>query len=328
MTAPSRREFLEARQSGLGGSDIAAILGMSRWGTPYSVYRSKVEPIPEEDLEEKEYQYWGNVLEDVVAREYAKRTGNKVQRVNVQMQHPDHPFMQANIDRAVVNPKIAGNVRWRDGRLTTDRVLECKTANAFAASDWGDDGTDDVPDYYLIQCQWYLGITQADVADLAVLIGGSEFRRFTIARNDELVADLQEEAALFWKHVESRTPPDPSTVEDALHRWPRHLNAKTEIVGVETYDAACNLHTVKEQMKELKTREEALKLDIMKAAGDAEALTHGGEKIATWKAQTADRLDAKALRTDHPGLAALYTFTTESRVLRLTNAVRTKEANQ
>ena len=135
MTKQTRREFLEARQSGLGGSDIAAILGMSKWDTPYGIYRSKTEPIPDEDTEEHEYQYWGHVLEDVVAKEYQKRTGNKVQRVNVQMQHPDYPFMQANIDRAVVNPDIAGNVRWKDGRLTTDRLLECKTANAFARAD-------------------------------------------------------------------------------------------------------------------------------------------------------------------------------------------------
>lgn len=328
MTIQSRRDFLEARQSGLGGSDIAAILGMSRWGTPYSVYRSKVEPIPDEDTEEREYLYWGNVLEDVVAKEYAKRTGYKVQRVNVQMQHPDHPFMQANIDRAVINPQIAGNVRWKDGRLTTDRVLECKTANAFAAKDWGDVGSDEVPDYYLIQCQWYLGITQAEVADLAVLIGGSDYRHFSIIRNDTLIADLQEEAAAFWGRVESLTPPDPSTVDDALHRWPRHLHDKTEIVGVETFNAACDLHAVKEQMKELKKREDALKLDLMRAAGDAEVLTHGGEKIATWKAQTANRIDTKALKADHPDIAALYTKTSESRVLRLTSAVSKKESSQ
>jgi len=326
MTKQTRREFLEARQSGLGGSDIAAILGMSKWDTPYGIYRSKTEPIPDEDTEEHEYQYWGHVLEDVVAKEYQKRTGNKVQRVNVQMQHPDYPFMQANIDRAVVNPDIAGNVRWKDGRLTTDRLLECKTANAFARADWGDEGSDDVPDYYLIQVQWYLGITQAEIGDLAVLIGGSEYRRYSIARNDDLVADLQDEASKFWAHVANGTPPDPSTVEDAMNRWPRHLNEKTEIVGVDVFNAARELDQVKTQMKELKKQEDACKLVIMKACQDAEILTHGGEKIATWKAQTSDRIDTKAFKADHPDLAALYTTTNETRVLRLTSAVKQKDA--
>lgn len=322
MTAQSRREFLEARQSGLGGSDMAALLGMSKWDTPHSIYRSKTEPVATEDTEEKEYQYWGQVLEDVVAKEYQKRTGSKVQRVNVQMQHPDHPFMQANIDRAVINPKIAGNVRWKDGKLTTDKLLECKTANAFARADWGEDGTDDVPDYYLIQCMWYMGVTQTETADLAVLIGGSEYRAYTIGRNDELISDLQEEAARFWDMVKNGTPPDPQTVEDATHRWPQHMRDKTEIVGVDVFNAARELDTVKEQMKALEEREKALKVQIMKAAGDAEALTHGGEKIATWKTQTTDRLDSKALKSDHPDLASLYTKTTQSRVLRLTKAVK------
>ena len=322
MTHQSRREFLEARQQGIGGSDVAALVGLSKWDTPYSVYRSKVEPISDEDAEEKEYQYWGTVLEDVVAKEYAKRSGNKVQRVNVQMAHPDHPFMTANIDRAVVNPDIAGNVRWKEGRLTTDKVLECKTSNAFAAGDWGDTGTDDVPDYYLIQCQWYLGITQAETVDLAVLIGGSDFRTYTIGRNDDLIEDLQEVAADFWELVEKREPPAPETVEDALHRWPRHIAEKTKIVGPETFKAATDLNQVKEQLKSLEKQEDALKLEIMKAAGDAEYLTHGGERIASWKTQESKRLDSKSFKADHPDLFDLYATTKESRVLRLTKAVK------
>jgi putative phage-type endonuclease len=166
MNAPARKAFLEERQTSIGGSDIAAILGMSKFSTPYDIWRSKVEPVEEEDESEKPYLYWGSVLEDVVAKEYALRTGYKIQRVNKKLVHPKHAFIAANIDRAVVNPEIAGNVRWKDDRLTTDKILECKTSNAFAAGDWGESGTDDVPLYYLIQCQWYLGVTGAETADL------------------------------------------------------------------------------------------------------------------------------------------------------------------
>lgn len=311
-----RQEFLAARKAGIGGSDIAAILGLSQWKTPYEVWLDK-RGEREDDGEQSEPAYWGTVLEDVVAKEYQKRSGNKVQRVNRMMQHPEAPFALANIDRAVVNPEISGTVRWKGDRLTTDRLLECKTANGFMAKFWGDAGTDDVPDYYLTQCQWYCAITGAAACDLAVLIGGQDFRTYTIARHDDLIADLLSEGKAFWRLVQSGIAPDPQTIEDAARRWRRHVDGKVEIVGVNACSAARDLHDVKAQMKNLAEREKALKLVIMKEMGDAEAATHAGQKLCTWKYQTAERVDVKALRAEHPDIADLYTKTSESRVFRL-----------
>lgn len=313
----ARNDFLARRMHGLGGSDIAAIVGLSKFKTPYDVWLSKQPGAPIEDERDKPWLYWGAVLEDMVAKEYALRTGAKIQRVNAQLVHPDHHFALANIDRAVVNPEIRGNVRWLDGRLTTDRILECKTANGFAASVWGADGTDQVPDAYLCQTQWYMGITGARYADLAVLIGGSDYRRFTIEVDAELFADLLTEAAAFWRLVEAGIAPDPQTVADAQNRWPQHLKAKTTMATAGAARAVQELADIKERMADLKEREDALKLTIMAEMQDAETLTDMGDPIATWKAQTAERIDSKALRADHPDIAALYSKTSTTRVLRL-----------
>ena len=313
----ARNDFLARRMHGLGGSDIAAIVGLSKFKTPYDVWLSKQPGAPIEDERDKPWLYWGAVLEDVVAKEYALRTGAKIQRVNAQLVHPDHHFALANIDRAVVNPEIRGNVRWLDGRLTTDRILECKTANGFAASVWGADGTDQVPDAYLCQTQWYMGITGARYADLAVLIGGSDYRRFTIEADAELFADLLTEAAVFWGLVEAGIAPDPQTVADAQNRWPQHLKAKTTMATAGAARAVQELADIKERMADLKEREDALKLTIMAEMQDAETLNDMGDPIATWKAQTAERIDSKALRADHPDIAALYSKTSTTRVLRL-----------
>lgn len=238
-----------------------------------------------------------------------------MQRVNAMMQHPDAAFAIANIDRAVINPEIAGNVRWKDGRLTTDRLLECKTSNGFMAKFWGEPGTDAVPDYYLTQCQWYLGITGAETCDLAVLIGGQDFRVYTLARHDELIADMLEAGAAFWKIVQSGVAPDPQTVEDAARRWRRHVDGKTEIVGAESFDAARELHEIKRRQKDLEDREKDLKLTIMKDMG--EAATHAGQKLATWKTQSRTALDQKRFKADRPEMFDLYAKPTESRVFRL-----------
>lgn len=313
----ARNDFLARRKHGLGGSDIAAIVGLSKFATPYDVWLSKRPDAPIEEEGEKPWLYWGAVLEDVVAKEYALRTGRKIQRVNAQLIHPEHHFALANIDRAVVNPDIAGRVWWKDGRLTTDRILECKTANGFAASVWGADGTDQVPEAYLCQTQWYLGITGASYADLAVLIGGSDYRRFTIKADPELFADLLTEAAAFWKLVEEGIAPDPQTVADAQNRWPQHLKAKSVMATAGAARAVNELAEIKERMSELKDREDALKLTIMAEMQEAETLTDMGDPIATWKAQTAERIDSKALRADHPDIANLYSKTSTTRVLRL-----------
>lgn len=313
----ARNEFLARRRSGLGGSDIAAIVGLSKYATPYDVWLSKRGEDEPEDEGEKPWLYWGSVLEDVVAKEYATRTGNKVQRVNAQLIHPEHHFAIANIDRAVVNPEIRGNVRWLDGRLTTDRILECKTANGFAASMWGESGTDQVPEAYLCQTQWYLGITGARYADLAVLIGGSDYRTYTIEADTGLFSDLMTEAAAFWRLVEDGTAPDPQTVADAQARWAQHIKGAAVMASAATARAVEELAAIKDRMSDLKAREDMLKLAIMAEMQEAETLTDMGQPIATWKTQTAERVDTNALRADHPEIAALYSKTSTTRVLRL-----------
>ncbi|PNW65637.1 UNVERIFIED_CONTAM: hypothetical protein BEN50_21860 [Euhalothece sp. KZN 001] len=310
-------EFMEARRGGLGGSDMAAILGFSRYATPYDVWLAKRGEAEPERQEEKPWLYWGHQLEDLIAKEYQKRTQRRVQRVNRQMRHPDHSFMVGHIDRAVVNPEIAGRVNWKMGRLTTDRILEIKTANAFTAGAWGESGTDDVPEEYLIQCQWYMGLTGADVADLAVLIGGSDYRSYSIARHDGLIDDLVAEAERFWRLVESGVAPDPQTVEDCKRRWPQHTTSRTEIVGVDVARKVDRLKDIKAEIKELESEAEALRVPVLAAFGDAEAITHGGERLATWKTQAQTRLDAKKVKAERPDVFEQYAATTETRVLRL-----------
>lgn len=316
----AREQWLAERRKGIGGSDIAAILGLSPYRTPMDVYlekRGETQPRGDDQA-----MYWGTVLEDVVAGEYQKRTGRKVQRVNQMLRHPEHEFMLANIDRAIVNPNISGTVRWKDGRLTTDRILECKTANSYSADQWGDAGTDNVPDAYLLQCQWYLGITRADVADLAVLIGGSDYRIFSMQRDDGLIGDMIEAAAEFWKRVQEGIAPDPQSVSEAARKWPKHVASKSLVVDVTIAEACAELEAISQQKKQLEAREDELKTKVMSAFGDAEEITYMGRRLATWKTQTTTRVDTTRLKKELPDIAAQFTTSSESRVFRL---IKSKE---
>lgn len=116
----SHQEWLEDRKKGIGGSDVGTILGLNKWKSPYQLWLEKTGQVV---LEESgsEPAYWGNVLEEVVAKEFQERTGKKVRRRNQVFEHPLHPFLRANIDRDVVGENA---------------ILECKTANQFLGKEW------------------------------------------------------------------------------------------------------------------------------------------------------------------------------------------------
>lgn len=316
MTSQSRIDWLKGRQSGIGGSEIAAIVGLNQYTTPMQIWESKVNPVVEDNTT-SEPAYWGNVLEEVVAKEYAKRTGYKVQRVNTQMRHPDFQFAIANIDRAIVNHAISGTVRWKDGKLTTDRILECKTANGFSVKQWGEIGSDQVPDSYLIQCQWYMGVTGASICDLAVLIGGQDFRIYTITRDDDLINDLLLQGAAFWELVKNNIAPDPVNYPEAVKKWAisdSSLSVQADDLLVDDLE---QIQSIKAQVKELEAQEDALKARVLLALESAETLLYQGVKVATCKTQTRNSFDAKAFEKDHPELYAQYKKQSSTRVLRI-----------
>jgi len=316
MTSQSRIDWLKQRQSGIGGSEIAAIVGLNQYTTPMQVWESKVNPVVEDNATSQP-AYWGTVLEDVVAKEYVLRTGRKVQRLTKQMMHPDFSFAIANIDRAIINPDIAGRVFWKDGKLTTDRILECKTANGFSVKQWGEAGSDQVPDSYLIQCQWYMGVTGASICDLAVLIGGQDFRIYTILRDDDLINDLLLQGAAFWELVKNNVAPDPVNYPEAVKKWANSdpsLSVQADDLLVDDLE---QIQSIKAKVKELEAQEDALKARVLISLESAETLLYQGVKVATCKTQTRTSFDAKAFEKDHPELYAQYKKTTSTRVLRI-----------
>ena len=223
MTSAERLEWLKTRQTGIGGSDVAAILGLSRYKSALDVYNDKVGEVS--DSEQSQAAYWGTQLEDIVAKEFQKRTGMKVQKINSQLSRDG--WMHANIDRAVVNPEISGNVRVLDeakqletGRLlTTDSILECKTASSFIADQWGPSQEAEIvagkavvehkiPIYYETQVQWYMGVTGAKRCYVAALLGGQDFRIYCVERDDDVIDALQQQCREFWfERVLKQVPP-------------------------------------------------------------------------------------------------------------------------
>lgn len=299
--ATKRLEWLRKRQSGIGGSDIAALLGLSPWSTPFAVWESKVQPIADDaDDAGSEAMYWGTVLEDVVAREYAKRAGVTVQRVNADMRQPGRPWLMANVDRAIVAPKSRARFNARTGRLEgAAGLLEVKTASAYAAAEWeGADGSDAMPVYYAAQCMYYLGVTGQEVCDVAVLIGGSNYQWRRIVRDEATIAAMFEAATEFWHtYVVTKEPPPPTCAADMARLFPRDdgallkIDADPELVGMVDRLRALRLE-VDTCSTEAERLADALKMRIGAHAG----LSFEGQPVVTWKAsKDSARTDWKAV---------------------------------
>jgi len=209
-------EQLAERHSGLGGSDAAPALALSPFKSPLALFlekRGKVDTV--ETLAAFE---WGNRLEPVIRQAYSDKTGRVVRMPTGTLRHPEHPFMIAHLD----------------GVTDDRRVFEAKTSRI--GDGWGKSGTDEVPHWYLLQCQHYLSITGFEVADVAVLIGGSDFRVYEVPADRDLQNDIITGEAEFWSLVVANTPPPPEWDVDSVEimaRLFRETNGDTVIADEE-----------------------------------------------------------------------------------------------
>ncbi|MBV5337566.1 MAG: YqaJ viral recombinase family protein, partial [Deltaproteobacteria bacterium] len=204
----AREEWLVQRRAGLGGSDIGAILGLSPYRTPVDVWMEKTGRGTGQD--ETLQMRFGSYAEEFVAREYTAKTGNSVQRFTPMLHHPVAPVL-GNVDRLVIpsGAKVASHKQ----EIRTDRGLECKTASAFSVNDdqnWGEEGTDQVPPSYLIQCSTYMALTGCSLWDLAVLFGNQELRIYNLKRDAELEQEIVARSTEWWnRHIVGDVAPEP-----------------------------------------------------------------------------------------------------------------------
>lgn len=282
-----RTEWLKARRSGIGGSDVAAILGLSKWKTPLEIYNDKInEDLPVE--ESNPSIEWGNRLEPVIRQKYADETGLTVTIPNKTFRHPEYPFMIANVD----------------GLLPDGSVLEIKTARSGA--DWGEEGTDEIPEHYLTQVQHYMTVVGAKKCDIAVLIGASDFRIYHVDFDPEISDMLIEEEKAFWQRVVDRNPPAPRTYKEASATFPKSKEQSIESSDEILHDVA-EMNLINNKLDELTKRKKELQGNIASFMGESDTLTVYGRTIATWKtSKPRTTFDSETFRTKHPDLYTQY----------------------
>ena len=235
----NREEWLAERRTGIGGSDVAPILGLSPFKTAFEVWLEKTNAAIEQGATDAlERVQFGRLMEDIIAREYARREGVKVRRKHVLLRHPRYPWMIANVDR-LIDCRRCG--------------LECKNvdAMAFRLGDWGAPGTDQAPDEYVLQCQHYMVVLDYPVWHLAACVGGNRLVTFVIERDNELADMIVEAEHEFWQHVETKAPPALDYEHPTTHGVLTRLYAGTNGETIQLGDDIAHWHHVKEQADRL-----------------------------------------------------------------------------
>jgi len=303
------KDVTQNRNSYIGGSDIAAILGMSRYCTPLKLWAVKTGKISAPDLSDNEAVQMGIRLEKFAADLFTEKTGKTVRRAPKVYTHSEYPFMAAHIDRLVTG---------------TDEILECKTCSVFKKDEWEND---DIPKEYILQLMWYLGITGKKIGHIAVLIGGQAFKYKQIEFDAELFETMVQAAKEFWQHIQNDTPPKimPDDGETMKELYSENTEVMIELFPEDetSAEAVMDFEAAAANLQEMKMHKDDLEKDIKAEEAKIKDVIKDNlgiktpKYVITWKQQSRTGLDTKALKTEEPELAEKYKTITSYRVMRI-----------
>ena len=276
-----RGEWLELRRQGIGGSDAAAIVGLDRYKSAFDVYADKIGL--KEEQPDNEAMRQGRDLEDYVAQRFMEATGKKVRRRNAMLQHPEYPFMIANIDRWVVGENAG---------------FEAKTTSVLNRAKFNQG---EYPPSYYVQCVHYMAVTGAERWYLAVLVLNKAFHVFTIERDEAEIEALIEAEKHFWEnHVLKQIPPAPDGSEatsEVIKQLFPEAREREEVVLFGYEDKIEQYLELDVRVKELECERDKLKQELQLAMADAEIGRAQGY-VVEWKNQVRQSLDTKKLKSE------------------------------
>lgn len=286
VLAPDERaDWMEWRRGGLGGSDIAAVAGLSPFATPTSVYLEKIGLLRDSGNEES-WQRMGRLLEPVIAQLFEEETGYHVASIRPQecVTHPERPWMRATLDGIV----------WPEG-IRDDRPfgpIEIKSTTRWA-SDW----SDEPPDYYQCQLQWQMAILDADRGWMAALVDGRRFRWWEVPRRQGEIDLLVSLGEAFWQRVQERRPPPvdgSETTNEALKGAYRDREREAIDLSAHEFELVHDLREARTRRLDAEKVERRAQSAVLALLEGAEEARWQGDPVVRWSRleRTTDDMDA------------------------------------
>jgi putative phage-type endonuclease len=319
-----RADWLRARRLGIGSSDVAAALGVSTHGSAQHVYYDKRGLLPLED-DAGEAALWGTLLEETVAREWARRNRATVRRVGL-VARKDAPHRMCTLDR------LSRACPLDDAPEQCG--VEIKTRNAYVAGKW----KRGIPDDVLAQVLWQIHVTGYDHVHVACLIGGQEYRQYVIRRRDHLalIADIVTGVDRLWSDIQAgrvpaltgSEPVDPMLdLFDQLHPY------RDGCADLDEYDAlgvAAGENLLAYEIARLeegaaKKRKEAAKVALIEALADKQAALLNREIAYELKPTSREKCDLARLADQFPDAYAACVTQTPGKQLAISKQHRLKE---
>lgn len=299
-------DWLAARRRGIGGSDVAAILGISRYAGPVRVFYDKLGALDDVDNESME---WGRRLEDAVRQKFADEHPEfHVRRGPGLVAHPERSWQLATIDGLAAESP--------DGEPVA--LLELKTGKS-GAEDWGDELTDEVPLAYLCQVTWYLDVYGLSTGYLAVLLDGRSYREYLIEYDADLATKLRGHCEAFWRnHILTGVVPEADGLADtervlaSQHRPDKGSEGDlpAEAEGWARIYGAAHLAVLAAEERKQEAGNHIRSAFI--AAGSPHHGFVNGRKVASWAlvgGGTSDEFDEATFAAEQPDLYRKYLVT-------------------
>lgn len=300
----SREEWLNARKGSIGGSDAAAVLGLTQYSSPYALWAEKTGKLTPEDISGKEAVRLGNDLEQYVADRFSEETGKKLRRDNYIIKNSDYPFAHANVDRLVIGEPDAG--------------FEAKTTSSWNILQDCREGK--YPDSWYCQITHYMMVTGAKKWYLGVLCLGQGFFWFEILRNEAEITALAAAEREFWLLVETSTPPAADGSEATADAVKAIFADSTEGYSVDLGAVGTSIemyNALGQQIKDLDTLRAEKEAEIKMFMRDAEKGMYGATTIS-WKTQNRSTFDRKAFEAANGTIPPQFFKQSESRPFRVT----------
>lgn len=300
-----RDEWLELRRTGLGASEVAAIVGVSPYDSPYSVWARKVGEIPERSPDEA--MMWGTLLEAAIRKRVEWITGLHAIAIGAMVRHPSEPWAFATLDGALIESEPSADELLtpmvdREALRDVVAVLEIKNSVHFRRFP-------ELPDEIQIQVQWQMLCTGLGAAIVAVLHGGRRLERYDVEADERLQSVLLGAAREFWRLVEEREPPPidgtTATADTLRAMYPDDDGSDVEVMG-EVHEWARELADIGARRRDLEDRERALKSMILGEIGSARRALADGVPIVSAPTVTRTVVDSDRLEAEHPDIAAEF----------------------
>ena len=316
--------WLDQRKKGIGGSDVAAIMGLSPWRTPAEVWLEKTSRAEPQDLSDRPHVQRGVDLESYVGTKFKEsHRGFRTKRVNAICQSIERPWAQASLDYEVAEPN-SQILRNKGGKFQQGidwGVLEIKTSRNDA--DW----KDGIPAYYLTQVMHYLSVTGREFAWVAVQFDSDwlwEYREYRIERDEEDIAAINAAVDTFWhEFVEADVMPVlVGTAGEAQGLTQMFATPTVEsftTTDADTLQLVSDYQDASEREKQAKADKQTASTLLMAKIGEHKQMFTDTAKV-TWSRSEQERFDTKRFKADHPDLYAQYVSTyTRNGGLRVTD---------